>query len=347
MLKFQPIWFDSLGAKSSCTLVETDIRILIDPGIAVMHRTFPASEERKRRWYEEGRKRIVEVLSLADVVVISHYHHDHYLPFRRDLYSGKILFVKNPNLYINDSQRVRAEVFFSEILKSYGLELKEVLQENRIPHVPDPLGELPLAMGRDFGEYSPRREELLELGRGWFLERMERWKGYPRIPELSLENLRVMFADGREIRVGRTRIRFTKPLFHGVEFSRLGWVVSTVVEYGGRKLLHSSDLNGPILEDYASWIVEENPNVLILDGPMTYMLGYTLNRINLGRAVENALRIIEGVDSEIILYDHHLTRDPKFRERTREVWERARELGKNLRTAAEFLGEVPAVLRGL
>lgn len=42
---FKPIWFDSIGAKSSSTLIKTDIKIVIDPGIAIMHQSFPASKE--------------------------------------------------------------------------------------------------------------------------------------------------------------------------------------------------------------------------------------------------------------------------------------------------------------
>ncbi|NIR87043.1 hypothetical protein GWO13_05500, partial [Candidatus Bathyarchaeota archaeon] len=31
-ISFQPVWFDSLGAKSACTLVKTsDVSVLIDP----------------------------------------------------------------------------------------------------------------------------------------------------------------------------------------------------------------------------------------------------------------------------------------------------------------------------
>jgi predicted metallo-beta-lactamase superfamily hydrolase len=53
----------------------------------------------------------------------------------------------------------------------------------------------------------------------------------------------------------------------------VGWVFSTVIEHGGQKLIHSSDLNGPIIEDYPEWTIRENPDLLVLDGPMTYMRG--------------------------------------------------------------------------
>ena len=49
--------------------------------------------------------------------------------------------------------------------------------------------------------------------------------------------------------------------------------------------------------------------MLILDGPMTYMFGYLLNRINLKRAVDNATEIVHSIDAEVIIYDHHLPRD--------------------------------------
>jgi len=36
------IWFDSMGAKSSCILVDTpDIKILVDPGAAAMQPSYP------------------------------------------------------------------------------------------------------------------------------------------------------------------------------------------------------------------------------------------------------------------------------------------------------------------
>lgn len=55
-----------------------------------------------------------------------------------------------------------------------------------------------------------------------------------------------------------------------------------MIEHGGQKLIHSSDLNGPIIEDYPEWIIRENPDLLVLDGPMTYMRGYLLTETTLG-----------------------------------------------------------------
>ena len=76
---------------------------------------------------------------------------------------------------------------------------------------------------------------------------------------------------------------------------------------------------------------------------MTYMFGYLLNRINLNRAIENAVKIVKKIDAEVIIYDHHLPREIRFRDRTKKVWQTAKKYKKNLLTAAEYIGEKPII----
>ena len=342
-IRFTPIWFDSLGAKSSCCLVETpDVRILIDPGAAAMQPGFPATEEQKWQWLVQAEEAIEEASTRADVVVVSHYHHDHYMDDPH-IYAGKTLFTKNPNRYINDSQRGRAERFFDRLCRHFhGEGLEKFWQAAHARTFPDPMQALPLAAGKDYGDYNDRKKELLEKGLKWFRGRVKKWNRNKHIPELDFERLQVRFAEGREFTFGETKLRFSDAWFHGIEFSRVGWIFITIVEHQNDKFLYSSDVNGPIIEDYAEFIIAENPDILVLDGPMTYMFGYTLNRINLDRAIENACRIVEGIEAGLILYDHHLPRERRFRERTQRVW----ELSPNVMTAAEFLGRTPCVLLG-
>jgi predicted metallo-beta-lactamase superfamily hydrolase len=343
----KPVWFDSLGAKSSCTLVETpDARILIDPGIAAMQPSFPASAAKKREWREEGRKAIKRASKEADIIVISHYHYDHYFPTDLSIYKNKVVFAKNPNEYINDSQRARAASFYSSICETYGKTTLESLMKTkgRGKKYPDPLADLPISRHKDFGDYNKRRAELFDKGRRWLDGRVANWAKNPAIPEFDFPSLKLKYPEGKEFKFGNTTLRFSKPLFHGIEFSRVGWVFYTIVEHENEKIIHSSDINGPIIEDYAQQIIHDNPQVLILDGPMTYMFGYLLNRINLNRAVENAVEIVRSIDAELIIYDHHLLRERKFRERTEKVWNTAKEANKKLMTAAEFLRHKPVVL---
>ncbi len=287
-MKVKLVWFDSLGAKSSCTFVKTkDISIIIDPGVSRMHPSFPGGEE-KMRWYEKGKREVRKYFEKAEVVVISHYHWDHF--WREGSYEGKIVFAKNPNKFINKSQRERAVRFFGEVLG-----IIQELNSYTIQEIPG----------------------------------------------------RVLFPEGRRFRFGETVIEFSKPMFHGKENSRLGWVFMTTVREK-KVLLHSSDLNGPIIESYAEEIKRISPDFIILDGPPTYLLGYNLSKKNLERAIKNVIDIIKKTSFEVLIWDHHLPREPRFRERTKEVWNLAKELKKNVMTASEYeFGKKPVVERFL
>jgi len=48
-LEVNPVWFDSMGAKSTCTKVVTrDTSLLIDPGAAAMQPSYPMSDEKRQ-----------------------------------------------------------------------------------------------------------------------------------------------------------------------------------------------------------------------------------------------------------------------------------------------------------
>jgi hypothetical protein len=346
-ISFMLVWFDSLGAKSTCTLVKTpDVSILIDPGVAIMQPGFPASHAQKRRWADEARSAIKAISKEADVIVISHYHYDHFTDFDEELYKGKVVLAKDPNEYINDSQRTRAEGFYGNLVKTFGkTELNKLLQRREKREYMDPMDALPLAKSKDYGDYTQRKHELLAKGRKWFYARVQRWNEKELIPELMFKDCEVRFADGKEYSFGETKVKFTKPLFHGIEYARVGWVVSTTITYEDEKFVHTSDMEGPVIEDQAEWLINEDPNVLILDGPSTYLIPYMLNLINLRRAIDNTCRIIEETERlRLIIYDHHLPRDPRFKERVAQVYEKAREENKKALTAAEYMGRTPIVL---
>lgn len=310
-----------------------------------MQPSYPANISKKLRWKREGKRAIKAATREADIIVISHYHHDHYFPNDMGIYKNKLLLAKNPNEYINDSQRRRAEKFYTKIYRRFGkLKLDDVLKEPKIKRYPHPLHDLPIAKHKNFGDYNKRRKQLMKRGYEWFSRRVHKWNEYPEIAELEFKEITVHFPEGKEYSFGRTTLRFTKPLFHGIEFSRVGWIFATVIEYRGEKLIHTSDMNGPIIEDYAAWLIKENPDVLILDGPMTYMRGYLLNFINLNRAIENAISIIKKTEAKLIIYDHHLPRETKFKENTEKVWKAAKKFKKKLLTVADFLGGEPRVL---
>jgi predicted metallo-beta-lactamase superfamily hydrolase len=155
--------------------------------------------------------------------------------------------------------------------------------------------------------------------------------------------------DGRELRIGRTKIKFSKPMWHGPEKSKVGYVLMVSIEdtVKHKKLLFTSDLDGPYIEKYANAIIKEKPDILVMDGFPTYLLGFIASYENLKKVLKNTIKILEKTKCELYVIDHHLLRDYRYRELYYEVFKRAKELKKNIMTAAEASGEKPQCLLGL
>ena len=314
----RPVWFDSLGAKLMCVLVRTpDLSLLIDPGAAIMHRGYPAPDELKSYYLELATQALLVAGEQATHIAITHYHHDHFRPDLLELFRGKTLWIKDPNRWINHSQWDRARAFLSALAEAEGGEVRDRPPEEE--DYPDPVEALPLAARAD------RRVELLKKWRRRFLGLTKLWAKGPWVDVEGLPS--VTFADGRTFQVGGTTVRFTHPLFHGGEYASPGWVLAIVVEHGGTKLLYSSDLQGPAIEDYAAWIIEEAPDVLILDGPTTYLLGPFQSWANLDRAIHNCTRVVQSLRARLIVLDHHLVRERNFREKTRSSFKTCYNFG--------------------
>ncbi len=144
-------------------------------------------------------------------------------------------------------------------------------------------------------------------------------------------------ADGKEFEHGSTGIKFSSPVYHGTN-PRLGYVVEVSIACGGEKLVFTSDVEGPSVDAQVEFIVQENPDIVILDGPMTYMLGFRYSRKSLALSIENMKRIIKETAVKTILVDHHFMRDLKYKERIAEVYEYAAEKEVKVMSAAEYLG---------
>jgi predicted metallo-beta-lactamase superfamily hydrolase len=269
-LRVVPLAFDSMGVRSQATLVETpDLRAVIDPGVALGPTRYglpPHPLELRRE--EELRARVFEEARRADVLAVSHYHHDHFDPFEPGLAEGKVLYLKHPAEAINRSQRGRAAEF------------------------------------------------LKRLGRG------------PK---------KIEFADGRSFRHGETSLTFSPPVFHGTD-DRLGYVVEVCVEHGGERMVFASDVEGPPRPDQFDFMLRSRPDLLLVDGPMTYMLGYRYSQEALDASVAHLCRLVKETEVETLVADHHFLRDAGYAGHLRAVREVSRERGVRVLTAAEFAG---------
>lgn len=165
-----------------------------------------------------------------------------------------------------------------------------------------------------------------QMGRAkFFLERLE------CLPK------EIQYSDGNEFSFGKTKIRFSKPVFHGTN-SRLGYVTEVSIKEEDFCFVFTSDVEGPSIEDQAKFILDENPNLLYLDGPMTYMLGYRYSKASLEQSIKNIARIFEKTKIETLILDHHFLRDIKWNKRIDGVFEAAEKNNVKVVTAAEYLG---------
>ena len=338
------VWMDSMGSKSLSLFLDCGrSKILIDPGAAVMQPGYPLPAEEKLSLRRRAKEEIHSFLQESDTVIITHYHHDHYFlpsdPEVNDHYafSGKLLIMKNPNKYINESQWGRARRFLEELVSVERGDLGELLTQPQESEFRDPVDELSEALSIDVGAYARRRKQLLERGRQWFIKLASMWGSREWVREAEFfSGTRIVWGDGKRFELGDAEVWVMEPHFHGVEYDRTGWVTPVFIRCKGYRIFHSSDLMGPIIEDYATEIVRLRPDIVILDGPPTYLFPYMFNRINLRRAVMNAVAIVKA-KPKIIIYDHHLPRDVKWRARVSEVFKEAEAEDVAVVTAMKYL----------
>jgi len=242
-MKIIPIASDSLGVRSMATYVETkDCKIIIDPSAALGPKRYglPPTEQEIEA-LTKAKQEIAQIAETCDVLIISHYHYDHYDP-SETFYAGKKVFAKDISKNINKSQNER------------GTDFKEIV------------------------------ENICDLE----------------------------YCDDSNHRIGNTKIVFSPPFFHGPENVRLGYVIMTTIDDKEKRILHSSDVQGPVTKNAKDYIIDQKPDLLIMDGPPTLFLGWKFSKQSLQDASDNLVEIIETLGCQVIL-DHHLLRFEIFR----------------------------------
>ena len=165
LIRFTPVAFESLGVRSMCTFVESpDVKILIDPGVALGPRFRLLPHPREYEALKDSRERIRKYAKIADILIVSHYHHDHFTPNFTDstwlassareaeaIYRGKTVMVKDARSSINVSQRRRGWIFQSFCRK---IECETIIADGRSFEYKDTKVRfsIPLPHGEDSGE---------------------------------------------------------------------------------------------------------------------------------------------------------------------------------------------------
>ena len=160
----------------------------------------------------------------------------------------------------------------------------------------------------------------------------KRGSDFKKIVEDSCD---LIYCDDSKHNVGDTELVFSPPFFHGPENVRLGYVIMVTVDDGEKRILHASDVQGPVTKDAKDYIINQKPDLLIMDGPPTLFLGWRFSKENLQDASDNLIEIMEKLNCGVIL-DHHLLRDLRYKERFYQPYKSS---GKKIQTFAEYLGK--------
>lgn len=148
----------------------------------------------------------------------------------------------------------------------------------------------------------------------------------------------MVIADGKELEIDGTYVCFSDPVFHGVD-ARLGYVIQVFVSVEEKSFLFTSDVEGPAMDDQVRFILEKSPDILFVDGPMTYLLGMSYSYTTLERSIQNLEKIMSDTKVREIIIDHHFMRDLKSKDKIKRVYDYSKDVGVKILSAAEFMNE--------
>jgi predicted metallo-beta-lactamase superfamily hydrolase len=145
----------------------------------------------------------------------------------------------------------------------------------------------------------------------------------------------IQVADGNVFTFGKTKIDFSNPVFHGEENTPMGWVLMMRVDFGGECVMHTSDVQGPMLDETLDLILSANPDLVHVGGPPLYLADFRVDRQLIEKGIKNLTKLASEIQTVIV--DHHLLRDEAWRDYSKDIFKTAQMKGNRVVTAAEFI----------
>jgi predicted metallo-beta-lactamase superfamily hydrolase len=149
-------------------------------------------------------------------------------------------------------------------------------------------------------------------------------------------------ADGKTYEYGATKLKVSQPVPHGEENGGLGWLLMTTIETDGERVIHASDVQGPMSKRTARVIMKEKPDVVVLGGPPLYLEGVKVDGKSIQEGIENAARIASKVP--ILIFEHHVLRSQNWRERAALVYDTGARNQHKVLMASDYLEREPQLL---
>jgi len=153
---------------------------------------------------------------------------------------------------------------------------------------------------------------------------------------------RLEIADGKTFKFGDTYMKFSEPVFHGPIDSELGWILMTSIEYDNEKMLFASDVQGPMCDQTLDIILTEQPQLIIIGGPPTYLSEFRVKKEHITLGMRNLEKVVMNIP--VVILGHHLLRDEAWKQSSRPVFDAAEKSEHSAVTAAEFVGKESNVL---
>ncbi len=149
-------------------------------------------------------------------------------------------------------------------------------------------------------------------------------------------------ADGKIFEYGGTKLKISEPVPHGEEQTELGWVIMATIESQGEKVLHASDVQGPMSKQPTRLILKEKPDLVVLGGPPLYLEGIRVEKSSIRKGIENAARVAGQVPT--LIFEHHVLRSDNWKEQMNPVYDASAKADHRVVTGAEYLGVQPMLL---
>lgn len=156
------------------------------------------------------------------------------------------------------------------------------------------------------------------------------------INKISNYTKKIHSADEDEFEFGDTVIKFSKPVQHGPTL-RMGWVVEVAITGGKKKFVHTSDIQGASERAQLSFILDSDPDTVLMDGPFSMLMMMDKAR-PLKRSEKNIIRVMKETKVKDFLIDHHFVRELEYRKRIPEIFKTAKKEKISLTTSAGYLG---------
>lgn len=146
-MKVIPIAFESLGVRSMCTFIETkDVKLMIDPGMSLGLRYGKMPHPKEYKSLIKARKKMYKEAEKTDLIIITHYHIDHYTQLKitdymwtwsepentEKLYEGKKILLKDYRNNINLNQKRRGWIHW-KLLNKIGCKVE--IADNKIINI--------------------------------------------------------------------------------------------------------------------------------------------------------------------------------------------------------------------